>query len=68
MAFIKVNDPSDHPVYINIQHIVTVVKEGSNSRVDLDAESNQGRFIITKDTPEEIMDSIHYSVRGDKSY
>ena len=68
MAFIKVVDEADHSIYINVAHIVTVEREGSTSRIELDAERNQQKFIITKDTPEEILDSIHYAARGDKSY
>jgi hypothetical protein len=62
MEFIKVIDQAGHPVYINVDHIVTVTQEGAFSRIDLDADIGQDQRLLAKDAPEEIMELIN--VRG----
>jgi hypothetical protein len=59
MAFIKVTDTSDHIVYVNIDHIVTVEHEGNHSRIDLDADHIRDKYVLVKDSPEQIMDLIN---------
>jgi hypothetical protein len=59
MEFIKVISQAGHPVYVNVDHIVTIEKDGEWSRVDLDADFGQDKFLLVKDTPEQIMELIN---------
>jgi uncharacterized protein YlzI (FlbEa/FlbD family) len=59
MEFIKIIDHAGHPVYVNVGHIVTVKQEGGFSRIDLDADFGQGKHLLVKDTPEEVMELIN---------
>ena len=59
MEFIKVISQAGHPVYVNVDHVVTIEKDGEWSRVDLDADFGQDKFLLVKDTPEQIMELIN---------
>ena len=59
MEFIKVIDQAGHPVYVNVDHIVTVEQEGEFSRIDLDADIGHDKFLLVKDTSEQIMELIN---------
>jgi uncharacterized protein YlzI (FlbEa/FlbD family) len=59
MEFIKVFDQAGRAVYVNVDHIVKVAKEGDFTRIDLDAGVGPEKCLLVKDTPEEIMELIN---------
>ena len=61
MAFIKVTDNSNHQIFVNIDHIVTVEGDGANTRIDLDADTDHDKYIHAKETVEQIMSAIKAS-------
>ena len=59
MEFIKLISQVGRAVYVNVDHIVKVQKDGDWSRIDLDADLGQDKELLVKDTPEEIMELIN---------
>ena len=59
MPFIKINDDTDHFIYVNVGHIATIEQDGDNTRIDLatDVEGHD-KFIITKAPAEQVMKLI----------
>lgn len=61
MAFIKVTDSSNHPIYLNIDHIVSVEEDDGCTRIDLDADTDLDKYIHAKESVEQIMAAIKAS-------
>jgi len=64
MAFIKITDSTSLEVYINVDHIVTVEKDGPHSRIDLAGDSTRDKHLLAKASPEQIMELITGTVRA----
>ena len=58
MAFIKVTDSTNLEVYINVDQIVTVEKDGPHSRIDLAGDSTRDKHVMAKESPEQVMKLI----------
>lgn len=56
MAFIKLTDVSEHQVYVNVDHIITIEHEGTGSRVDLTGDTERSnKMVNAKESPTEVM-------------
>jgi hypothetical protein len=55
MAFIKVTDSTNLEVYINVDQIVTVEKDGPHSRIDLAGDSTRDKHVLAKESPEQVI-------------
>jgi hypothetical protein len=64
MAFIKVTDSANLEIYINVDHIVTVEKDGPHSRIDLAGDSTRDKHVLAKASPEQIMKLITDAVES----
>jgi len=64
MAFIKITDSTNHEVYINVDHIVTVEQDGIHSRIDLAGDSTRDKQIMAKESLEQIMQLIAESAEA----
>ena len=64
MAFIKITDSTNLEVYINVDQIVTVEKDGPHSRIDLAGDSTRDKHLLAKASPEQIMELITGTVRA----
>ena len=64
MPFIKVTDSTNLEVYINVDQIVTVEKDGPHSRIDLAGDSTRDKHVLAKASPEEIMERISAVVKA----
>ena len=58
MAFIKVTDNTNLEIYINVDQIVTVEKDGPHSRIDLAGDSTRDKHVMAKESPEQVMKLI----------